>query len=138
MRSFGQEPQHIKRFRELNDVARAEQTGFAGVHNEPLRRRLLVLEACEQWARELGGIALHMVRMDDPALLRSVRQSQASIAASLAGLVNRLGDPAAPPTSERPPGDLIQTLSDDPAHRAARLLLRIDAGLRTLATQASD
>ena len=47
-----------QRFRDLSAIAQAERLGLAAARNEALRRRMLVLEGCELWARELGQIGL--------------------------------------------------------------------------------
>ena len=49
-----------QRFRDLSAIAQAERLGLA-TRNEALRRRVLVLEGCELWARELGQIGLQSV-----------------------------------------------------------------------------
>jgi Fusaric acid resistance protein-like len=125
-----------QRFRELNAIARAEQLSLAGSRNEPLRRQMLLLEGCEQWARELGQFALRGVRIDDPAPSRAVRAAMGRIAATVPELVARRADPsAAAAVGSEPVGAWTQALEGSAADRAVRLLLRIDAALVNLASR---
>ena len=68
-----------QRFRDLSAIAQAERLGLAAARNEALRRRMLVLEGCELWARELGQIGLQSSRLEDPELARLVRETVARI-----------------------------------------------------------
>ncbi|MGH7043686.1 MAG: FUSC family protein [Acetobacteraceae bacterium] len=123
-----------QRLHELSAIARSEQWGPAAVRTGPLRRRMLLLQACEQWARELGRISLQDVRIADPARAHLVDVTVARIDAILPGLVDRLDTGAAEPRRGNPssgtwaPAPQV-ALSD----RAVRLLLRIDAALAQLA-----
>jgi hypothetical protein len=119
-----------QRFRDLSAVARSERSGLSASHNEPLRRRLLLLEACEQWARELGEISLQSVKLHDPALIQSAREAVARIDATLPGLINHMSNrSAAPPVADEPAGVVGEGAHDGLSNRAVRLLLRIDAAL---------
>ncbi|HEY7578052.1 MAG TPA: FUSC family protein, partial [Acetobacteraceae bacterium] len=122
-----------QRFRELEAIARSEQSTHPLTRNEALHRRLLLLEGCEQWARELGHICLQGVALDDPALALTARQTLARIDATLSSLIDSLGSRslAASSTAEPEP-ELGQAVADDPAHRAVRLLLRVDSALLRL------
>jgi uncharacterized membrane protein YccC len=122
-----------QRFRELEAIARSEQSTHPLTRNEALHRRLLLLEGCEQWARELGHICLQGVALDDPALAHTARQTLARIDATLSSLIDSLGSRslAASSTAEPEP-ELGQAVADDPAHRAVRLLLRVDSALLRL------
>jgi hypothetical protein len=125
-----------QRCHDLSAIAQAEQIRFGASHNETLRRRLLLLEGCEQWARELGQISLESVRLRDPELVRSARETAARIDTTLANLISRVADQISiPPLGEEPADDLGQNLRDEPPHRAVRLLLRIDAALVHLASR---
>jgi uncharacterized membrane protein YccC len=123
-------------FRDLNATAHAEHTGLGAAHNEELRRRLLLLEGCEQWSRELGRICLQPVELDDPSLVQATREAVARIDRTLPDLINRLTTFAAiTRIGGEPAEDLGHAVQDDPAHRAVRLLLRIDSGLVHLASR---
>ena len=115
-----------QRFRDLSAIAQAERLGLAAARNEALRRRMLVLEGCELWARELGQIGLQSTRLEDPELVRLVRRDR--------GSDRRRGARAQPtdppigiPTSNRPAAPVVPPGDDLP--RAVRLLLRIEAAL---------
>lgn len=124
-----------QRFRDLSAIAQSEQSGLAASRNEALRRRMLLLEACEEWARELGEISLQSAGLDDPALVRSVRETVARIDSTLPGLINSLTTQSAiPPVADEPAEDLGPASHDEPSHRAVRLLLRIDGALVHLAS----
>lgn len=123
-----------QRFHELDAIAEAEESSHPMSRNEALRRRMLLLEACEQWARELGQICLQRARLGDPALIRSAREAVARIDASLSRLITSLARAAttASTGAEAAP-DLAPLEDDEPPRRAVRLLLRIDAALLHLA-----
>jgi hypothetical protein len=125
-----------QRFHELNTIVEAEQSGHLLSRNDALRPRMLLLEACEQWARELGQICLRGIRLSEPELIAPVRQTVARINASLSALIGQLGDrPALLLPSQEPAEDLGQIRRDDLGQYAVRLLLRIDATLLNLATR---
>jgi uncharacterized membrane protein YccC len=125
-----------QRFRDLCAITHFEQAGLAVSRNELLRRRMLLLEACEQWARELGEISLQAVVLDDPALARLARETVARIDITLPGLINRLANPSGVrPLADEPLEDLGQVLHDDLSQRAVRLLLRIDGALVRMASR---
>ncbi|HEX4172662.1 MAG TPA: FUSC family protein [Acetobacteraceae bacterium] len=123
-----------QRFRDLDAIARSEQSTHPLAHNEALRRRVLLLEACEQWARELGQICLRQVDLIDPAIVHAARQTVARIDASLSALIDRRGSQAPPATPHSPEPDLAIGPTDaNQTQRALRLLLRIDSTLLRLA-----
>ncbi len=125
-----------QRFRDLNAIVYAELPGHPLSRNDLPRPRMLLLEACERWARELGQICLQGIRLTEPGLIAPVRQTVARIDASLSGLIGQLGDrPALLLPSQEPAEDLGQIRRDDLAQYAVRLLLRIDAALLHLATR---
>ena len=122
-----------QRFRDLNAIARSEQSSHPLSRNEALHRRVLLLEACEQWARELGQLCLQRIELKDAVMMRSVRETVARIDASLTGLVNALANqPMAVSTEREPAEDLAPFTQHDPREIAVRLLLRIDAALLLL------
>jgi hypothetical protein len=95
---------------------------------------VLLLEACEQWARELGQICLAGVRPIDPPAARVARGVVAHIHASLSGLTDSLEHRTRAILPDSPEADLGLGPTDvDQAQRAMRLLLRIDATLLRLA-----
>jgi uncharacterized membrane protein YccC len=121
-----------QRFVELRTVARSQQTAFTLMHNDALRRRVTVLGACEQWARELATIALNGTRIDAPELTAIAGKAASHAQAALERLIGGQATTAASAGSGEqvvPPGP------DDPARRAVRLLLRIDAALTRVAAE---
>jgi uncharacterized membrane protein YccC len=125
-----------QRFRDLNAVAQSEQSNHPMTRNEELLRRMLLLEACEEWARELGQLCLQRAHLGGPALARLVRQTVVRIDASLSGQIDRLANQAAETlTAGEPAEDPGQSMQDGSARRAARLVLRIDAALLRMATR---
>jgi uncharacterized membrane protein YccC len=118
-----------QRFRELSTVAQSEQSSHPLSRNAALRRRMLLLEACEQWARELGQMCLQGIVLGDAARFRSVQETVARIDASVGKLVAHLGEEAELAEVREPGEDLVVSAQDDPAQHAVRLLLRIDAAL---------
>ena len=90
-----------QRFRDLSAIAQSEQSGLAASRNETLRRRMLLLEACEQWARELCQISLQSAGLNDPALARSVRETVTRIDGTLQVLINSLAKQSADPAGRR-------------------------------------
>ena len=90
-----------QRFRDLSAIVQAERLGLAAARDEALRRRMLVLEGCELWARELGQIGLQSFRLQDPELVRLVRRDRGSDRRR--GATARPTDPPnGIPTSNRP------------------------------------
>ena len=122
-----------QRFRDFSAIAQSEQLSHPLSRNEALRRRVLLLEACEQWARELGHLCLQSIELKDAAMMRSVREAVARIDESLTRLVNGLANqPMAVPTEREPAETLAPFTQHDPRELAVRLLLRIDAALLLL------
>lgn len=122
-----------QRFHDLSAAARSEQSSHPISRNEALRRRVLLLEACEQWARELGELCLRRARLDDPALVNTVHEAMARIDASIARFVTGLASKTVAAVSERTALNLAPLDDDEPPRRAVRLLLRIDGALLHLA-----
>ena len=111
-------------FRDLSAIAQSERVGLARAHDEALRRRMLLLEGCELWARELGQICLQSARLQDPAVVRLVSETVARIDAAIPALIARM----ASPRHDEPAEVAEQSLADN-LPRAVRLLLRIDSAL---------
>ncbi len=119
-----------QRFRDLNAVAQSEQSSHPVSRDENLHRRVLVLEGCEAWARELGQLCLENIGLHDQTLVASMRQTVARIDASVAGLIDRFAhQQAIVPSGGDATEDLAPFSDDDPAQQAVRLLLRIDSAL---------
>src|SRR5262249_60436974 len=124
-----------QRFVELRTVARSQQTAFTLMHNDALRRRVTVLGACEQWARELATIALNGARIEAPELATIAGEAAAHAEAAL----DRLGGGQATSAASAGSGEhVVAPGSDDPDRRAVRLLLRVDAALTRLAAEADN
>jgi len=124
-----------QRFREFSAVAQSEQSSHPLSRNEALRRRVLLLEACEEWARELGRMCLQGIVLEDATRARTVRETVARIDASVAGLIAHLAEEAEVTEVREPGEELVVSAQDDPAQHAVRLLLRIDAVLVNLGRQ---
>ena len=123
-----------QRFRDLSAVAQSEQSSHPVSRDESLRRRVLVLEGCEAWERELGQLCLEHIRLHDQALVTSMRQTVARIGNSIAGLIGAFEQQQAiVPSGQEATEDLAPFANDDPAQHAVRLLLRIDSALLLLA-----
>jgi len=120
-----------QRFRDLAAIAQAERLDLVPARSEPLRRRMLVLEGCERWSRELGQIGLQAVRLEDPALAGLVRDTAADIDRTVSALVERRATREADQESATAP----RATPRDDLPRAARLLLRIDSALVHMAAR---
>jgi len=119
-----------QRLRDLRAAARPVLSGLGGWRNQTLRRHLVLLSGCENWARELGAIALHSAGLSDAALAGAVRQAAERIDATIGRLLAR----ADAPVANDAPVRLPQIPDDaDPLHRAVRLVLRIEVALVQLA-----
>jgi hypothetical protein len=123
-----------QRFRDLSAIAQAERLGLAAVRDEALRGRMLVLEGCELWARELGQIGLQSFRLQDPGLVRLVRETMARIDEAVIQVNNRATNGSANRHTEQPASAPVVAPGDD-LPRAVRLLLRIEAALVHFATR---
>ncbi len=102
---------------------------FVGAENT--RRLLLLLDACDEWARELVRVSLHLPPRADPVLAAIAGQATTRIAASIAELTAALdGRPAAAPAGAAEPAAVGAIPGgDDPAIHATRLLVRLDSAL---------
>jgi uncharacterized membrane protein YccC len=117
-------------FRDLSTIAKAGHLGLTSARDEPVRRRLLLLGACESWGRELGQISLQSAKLGDPVLEGAVRRAAEGIDATLLGLVDRSAvKSAAPPISDDAIETLVRGARNEASHRAVVLLLRIQATL---------
>lgn len=122
-----------QRFRDLSVIAQSEQSSHPLSRNEALRRRVLLLEACEQWARELGQLCLQRIELKDAAMMRSARETVTRIDASLDRLIDALADQPTVASTERASAENVAPFTQhDPSELAVRLLLRIDAALLLL------
>jgi hypothetical protein len=122
-----------QRFRELSAVTASERSRFGMARRERLRRRVMVLGACENWGRELGTICLRSGRIEDAGLAKIAAHAIARTDATLGYLTG-----AGPNTAEAADGDgtaneVVLAGSDDPISQAVRLLLRLDAALDRVA-----
>ncbi|MBN8872594.1 MAG: FUSC family protein [Rhodospirillales bacterium] len=130
-----------QRVRELHAVAQTTWFG-RGVQPDPIRRMAVLLEACEQWARELGRLALEPPPRaeaesgaDDPARA-AIAATRARIAVALPESITRIRtsarllDPAADPVIALGP-----VREDTRLQRDGRLMLRIEAALLHVATR---
>jgi Fusaric acid resistance protein-like len=110
--------------------------GLASPREKTERERMLLLEPIEEWASELGNLALQPAKLKDPALIVSVRETAAHIDETLAGLIDRwAAGSSAKSVASEPTEDLGETPRGELANRAARLLLRIDTALVNLASR---
>jgi uncharacterized membrane protein YccC len=110
--------------------------GLASPREKSERERMLLLEPIEEWASELGNLAMQPAKLEDPALIRSVRETAAHIDETLADLIDRwTAGSSAKSVASEPTEDLGETPRGELANRAARLLLRIDTALVNLASR---
>ena len=117
-------------FRDLKAIAQGQQSSLPVSHDETLRRRVTLLEACEYWGRELGTICLTSGRLTDPGLIDVARAAVAHIDADLRGFTSQLSTGSSPPRiANEATSDVVGATPDDPSHHAVRLLLRIDTAL---------
>jgi uncharacterized membrane protein YccC len=128
-----------QRFHDLNALSQGgglRPAGVASSRDKTERERMLLLEPIEEWASELGNLALQPAKLEDFALIRSVRETAAHIDDTLSNLIDRwaTASPAGPIAGE-PTAELGVAPRDDFANRAARLLLRIDTALVNLASR---
>jgi len=122
-----------QRLRDLRAAAQPALSGLGGWRDQTLRRHLVLLSGCENWARELGAIALHSAGLSDVVLAQAVPQAAERIDATIGRLLARAGPPGLQAVNDAP-ARLPQIPDDaDPLHRAAHLVLRIDAALVQLA-----
>jgi uncharacterized membrane protein YccC len=117
-------------FHDLSAMAQSQLLGVGGARNEDLHRRMLLLEACELWARELAQMGLQSVRIDTDHLAANVREIAGRIDAMIAGMTKHSADQHtdARPV-EMPDGGPRLDLHDDQQSHAVRLLLRIESAL---------
>ncbi|HEY6430705.1 MAG TPA: FUSC family protein [Acetobacteraceae bacterium] len=121
-----------QRLHDLHVAVTPVLSGPGTLRNPLLRERVLLLQACDEWAQELGRFALQGVRLCDPDLLALARTTAATISANIAALLEPVppGDRTEPPRLSLPAVPL-----NDAQHYAVRLLLRIDAAILRLMTR---
>jgi len=125
-----------QRFQDLRAASQPTLHGLVALGHEGQRRRLLFLAVCVFWSRELGDLSLAAARPPDAAVAPTIRDAAARIAATTERL--RAGWRSVATDPPEGDGDMLASLPPgldrgDPAHDAARLLLRIDAALGRLA-----
>jgi uncharacterized membrane protein YccC len=124
-----------QRLRDLGAIAQTERFGLAVARDEPLHRRMLLLEGCELWARELGQIGLQPAKLEHPRLIRLVRETVARIDNTVSELIQHSTDlSTTPQTGDEPAGEPVE-IPGLRLPRAVRLLLRIDGALVHLASR---
>jgi len=107
-----------QRFRDLGAITRPQGMGLAPGRDAPLYRRLLVLQGCELWSRQLGQIALQRTRIEDPPMVQLARETAERIGTA----VERLATGQQPAPAPSPTPSEVLPL-------AVRLLLRIEFAL---------
>lgn len=122
-----------QRFRELGAVAASEQSRFGMARRERLRRRVIVLGACENWGRELGTICLRSGRIEDARLAKIAARALARIDATLGYLTDERSSTVQAAEGASTANEVVPAGPDDPISHAVRLLLRLDAALDRLA-----
>lgn len=122
-----------QRFRELNAVSASEQSSFGMVRRERLRRRVMMLGACESWGREFGTICLRSGRIKDAGLTKLAADALARTDATLAYLTGAGSKTAEAALGADTANNVVPTGADDPTSHAVHLLLRLDAALDRLA-----
>jgi uncharacterized membrane protein YccC len=121
-------------FRDLTSAAQAEYTGLPAGADEGLRRRMLLIGACDGWARELGEISLQSAEPVDPALSGALRRVVSRIDMRLVGLINRSSAGVeVPPDASETAESLVHVAPDERSREVVFLVLRIDAALARLA-----
>ncbi len=120
-----------QRYQALRAVATPGLPGARWFRQDRLQRLLVLLDACEEWARDLARMSLHREPQSDPTLRAIVTQADARIAASIADLAAILeGKPAsAEHPHEEPAGIPASLEGDGMTLHTIRLLLRLDAAL---------
>ena len=120
-----------QRYLALRGAAVPRLPGTRLLSAERGRRLLLLLAACDEWARELVRTSLHLPQRGDPALSAVAAQATTRIAGSIAALADALDGKAAAgaPTHAEPLAAPAVPEAEDAAVHAAKLLLRIDAAL---------
>ncbi|MER8444653.1 FUSC family protein [Mesorhizobium sp. M1066] len=122
-----------QRFRELKAVAASEQSSFGMVRRERLRRRVLVLGACENWGRELGTICLRSGRIEDAGLTKIAADALARTDATLGYLTGAGSKTAEAAAGADTANNVVPAGAGDPISHAVHLLLRLDAALDRVA-----
>lgn len=122
-----------QRFRELNAVAASEQSSFGMVRRERLRRRVMMLGACESWGREFGTICLRSGRIEDAGLTKIAADALARTDATLAYLTGAGSKTAEAAAGADTANNVVPAGADDPISHAVHLLLRLDAALDRVA-----
>ena len=120
-----------QRHQALRSAAAPQLPGVRVLGAEQTRRLLLLLSACDEWARELVRTSLHLPPRHDAVLFAITTQAELRIAASIAAVAPALEghSAAAARTQGEPAAVPAVPEGDDPAIHAAKLLLRLDAAL---------
>lgn len=119
------------RFLDLQNAARPEVTGFLASRHTLLRRRVTLLNACEEWASELGRICLYRAEQSDRDLAAAISVMGNHITQQVAYLTE--AGTAEPPDLSSTVTQLpLPSDGESPTRRAAHLLLRIDTALGVL------
>jgi uncharacterized membrane protein YccC len=119
-----------RRFQALQAAAQPRLPGVRLLGAERTRRLLLLLTACDEWARELVRTSLHLAPRHDAALAAIATQATRRIAGSIADLAAALeGHPAAAATMAEPAATAAVPEGEDAAIHATKLLLRLDGAL---------
>jgi uncharacterized membrane protein YccC len=124
-----------QRFRELNTAAGFGQSRFGIARRERLRRRVMVLGACENWGRELGTICLRSGRIKDAGLAKIAAHARARADATLACLTGAPPSTAYAAEGADTANEVFPAGPDDPNYQAVRLLLRLEAALDRVAAK---
>ena len=127
-----------QRFRELSAVAASEQSRFGMARRERLRRRVMVLGACESWGRELGTICLRSGRIEDAGLAKIAAHALARTDATLGYLTGARSNTAEAAEGAGTANEVVPAGLDDPISHAVRLLLRLDAALDRVAAKRDE
>jgi len=120
-----------RRHQALQAAALPRLPGTRPLGAERTRRLLLLLAACDEWARELVRTTLHLRPRADPALSAIATQATARIAGNIAALSAALDGQRADGISVQaePAATAAVPEGEDDAIHAAKLLLRLDSAL---------
>ena len=122
-----------QRFRELTTAAAFGQSRFGMARRERLRRRVMVLGACENWGRELGKICLRSGRIEDAGLAKIAAHALSRTDATLGCLTGAPSSKAHTTVGADTANEVVPPEPSDPNSQAVRLLLRLNAALDRVA-----